>query len=352
MDQSNTASEVSADDNRPIAVFGAAGYTGRFVVDELRNRGRRVILSGRNREKLNALIHDDLAREIRVASVEDPISLDRMLTGAAGVLNLAGPFADSAPPLIEAAIRAKIPYFDVASEPQTIIDVFERFDEPARRAGIAIAQGLAFFGGFGDLLATAAARNLTEIEEICIAVALDSWNPTPATRSTGRSNAGKRRFLVDGKLELLSDPPPTRDWEFPPPWGEQPVVAFPSGEVIMLSRHLLVRNVQSFLNLAPIKDLRDPNTPPPSAAGEDGRSAQTFLIDVSVRGTQGEQRRAIARGRDAYAVTAPIVVEAAERVIDGRTNAVGVLVAGQAFDAREFLESLSPQHFSLELEER
>jgi len=339
-----------AGDKRPIAVFGAAGHTGRFVIAELRRRGRPVILSGRDREKLKSAVRDFAGCEIRTASVEQPNSLDRMLAGAVAVVNCAGPFADTAAPIIEAALRSKIPYFDVASEPQTIIDVFGRFDEPAKRARIAIAQGLAFFGGFGDLLATAAAAGLTAVEEVCIAVALDSWSPTPATRSTGRSNAGKRRFLVDGKLELLSDPLPARNWEFPPPWGEQSVVAFPSGEVVMLPRHLSVRNIRSYLNIAPIKDLRDPNTPPPAASDDGKPSAQTFLIDVIVRGERGQQRRAIARGRDAYAVTAPIVVEAAERVIDGRCAAIGGVVPGEMFDAREFLGELSPQHFTLEIE--
>lgn len=335
---------------RPIVVFGAAGHTGRFITAELQRRGWPVILSGRDPEKLKSAAQHVAGCEIRAASVERPDSLDRMLAGAAAVVNCAGPFADTAAPIIEAAVRGRIPYFDVASEPQTIIDVRERYDEPARRAGIAIAQGLAFFGGFGDLLATAAAGDFATVEEICIAIALDSWNPTPATRSTGRSNAGKRRFLVDGKLELLSDPPPTRNWVFPPPWGEQPMVAFPSGEIIMLARHLPVRNIRSFLNFAPIRDLRDPTTPPPSASDDGGRPTQTFLVDVVVRGGTGEERRAIARGRDAYAVTAPIVVEAVERVLDGRCVATGVVAAGEMFDAREFLEALSPQEFALEFE--
>ena len=345
---SSVTPRARAGDKEPIVVFGAAGHTGRFVTAELRRRGRPVIASGRDLDKLNSVVRNLAGCEVRPASVEQANSLDRMLTGAAAVVNCAGPFADTAAPIIEAAVRAKIPYFDVASEPQTIIDVFERFDEPAKRAGIAVGQGLAFFGGFGDLLATAAAEDLSPIEEICIAVALDSWNPTPATRSTGRSNAGKRRFLVNGQLELLSDPPPTRDWEFPQPWGKQSVVGFPSSEVISLPRHLPVRNIQSYLNLAPIRDLRDPNTAPPSVGNDGERSAQTFLVDVIVRGERGEQCRAIARGRDVYAVTAPIIVEAVERVIDGRSAAIGAVVAGEMFDAREFLGALSPHHFTLE----
>jgi len=41
--------------NRTVAVYGAYGHTGRFVVSELRKRGWTPILSGRDSDKLNAL---------------------------------------------------------------------------------------------------------------------------------------------------------------------------------------------------------------------------------------------------------------------------------------------------------
>ena len=56
------------------------------------------------------------------------------------------------------------------------------------------------------------------------------------------------------------------------------------------------------------------------------------------------------RGRDIYAVSAPIVVEAAQRVVNGLAKATGVVAAGQAFDARDFLKSLCPEHVSFEIQ--
>jgi hypothetical protein len=43
-----------------------------------------------------------------------------------------------------------------------------------------------------------------------------------------------------------------------------------------------------------------------------------------------------------YAITAPIVVEAAERILDGRFKATGVAAAGEIFDAKDFLWSFRP----------
>jgi hypothetical protein len=100
------------------------------------------------------------------------------------------------------------------------------------------------------------------------------------------------------------------------------------------------------MNLAPLADLHNPTTPGPTPADERGRSAQEFLMEVKVR-RGNEERRVIAAGRDIYAVTAPIVVEAAERILTGDMRATGTAAPGEIFDAEEFLRALSPEHISL-----
>jgi hypothetical protein len=327
--------------DRTVAVFGAAGHTGRFVVSELLRRGLTLILSGRDAAKLNAVAEAHPGSEARVASVDDPASLDRAISGAAAVINCAGPFMDTAAPLIEAAIRGRIHYLDVTAEQQAVIAAFERFADAARDAGVVIAPAMAFYGGLGDLLATAAMDDWPDADEICIAIALDSWKPTRGTRLTGKRNTGRRFVFSNNKLEFLADPAPRRVWNFPAPFGAQDVVGLGFSEIITISRHLQTPEIHAFMNLAPITDLRNPDTPEPVAADECGRSSQTFLVElVARRGC--EERRAIARGRDIYAVTAPIVVEAAERIINGRFKATGVVAAGEIFDAQDFLRSLRP----------
>ena len=76
-----------------------------------------------------------------------------------------------------------------------------------------------------------------------------------------------------------------------------------------------------------------------SREDEHGRSAQVFAIDTLVR-RNGQTRRATAHGRDIYAVTAPLVVEALQRIDAGRSKSIGVAAPGEAFEARDFLESL------------
>lgn len=335
--------------DRPITVFGAYGHTGRFVVSELRNRGWKPILSGRDASKLKAISEAHPGTEVRVAVVDDPVSLDRALSGASAVINCAGPFLDTADPFINAAIRAGIPYLDVAAEQAAVLFVFEQFANAAHDAGIVVIPAMAFYGGLGDLLATAAMGNWDRADEINIAIALDSWKPTLGTRVTGRRNPGKRFCFSNNKMER-TDPPSPRIWNFPPPFGQQDVEGLSLSETITISRHLRTPEIRVYINHDAIMDVRNPDTPPPTATDDTGRSSQVFLMDVIVR-KGSVQRRALAHGRDIYAVSAPIVVEAAERVVKGLAKTTGVRAPGEVFDPGDFLSSLSPAHLSFEIQD-
>jgi hypothetical protein len=334
--------------SRTVTVFGAYGHTGRFVVSELYKRGWTPIFSGRDAAKLDAVADAHPESEVRLASVDDPASLDRAIAGASAVINCAGPFVDTAAPIIDAALRSGIHYLDVAAEQAAVLSVFERFSHAAREAAVVIGPAMAFYGGLGDLLATAAMGDWVAADEIIIAVALDSWKPTRGTRLTGQRNPGQRFIFSNNRLER-SDPPPPRTWSFPAPFGQQDVVGLSLAETITISRHLQTPEIRAYMNLAPIVDIHNPDTPAPTAVDESGRSSQIFLMEVIVRKGNAE-RRAVARGRDIYAITAPIVVEATQRVVNGLARTSGVVSAGEAFDSRDFLRSLAPAHLSFEIQ--
>ncbi|WP_409061279.1 saccharopine dehydrogenase family protein [Streptomyces sp. SYP-A7185] len=330
---------------RTVAVVGAYGHTGRFVVAELLRRGAKPLLVGRNREKLEAL--GDLApgAPVRVASTADAGSLDRALAGASAVVNCAGPFLETALPVVDAALRAGIPYLDVAAEQGVGAALFDTYDERAREAGVVVAPSLAFYGGLGDLLATAALGDWPDADEITLAYGLDSWHPTDGTRRTGESNAGQHLVYTGGELRPFDYSQDAFPWDFPQPLGTQDAAAFATADQVTLPRHVRTPEVRAVMNLAPLRDIRSADTPAPLPADAAGRSAQTFLVEAVVR--RGEDtRRAVAGGRDIYAVTAPLVVEALERVLDGRGAAPGVRAAGDVFDAVDFLRALAPDHLT------
>jgi hypothetical protein len=322
-----------------IAVYGASGHTARFVVAELLRRGHTPIAIGRDESRVaGAVALHDSAVETRIASLDAPESLDRALGGADAIINCAGPFLDTATPLIEAALRARLHYFDVTAEQASALSTFELFDAPARQRGICVVPAAGFYGGLGDLLATSAMHGWTQADRIDIAIALDSWWPTPGTRRTGARNTAPRLVLSGGTLQAIRPSTPA-PWNFPQPFGTQEVVEVPFTETILMARHLRVGEIRNYLNQAPLRDLRDPATPGPVAMDERGRSNQRFLVDVIVRNGD-EERRVTATGRDIYAITAPIVIEAVERVCEGSREDAGAFALGQLVDASAFLQTL------------
>lgn len=309
-----------------VTVFGAYGRTGRFVVDELVRRGLTPILSGRDPTRL-AQVGAETGLEVRPASVESARDLDVALDGAQAVIGCAGPFAVTAAPLIEAALRARIPVLDIAAEVEVVAETFTRF----AGAAVAVVPAMAFYGGLGDLLATAAAGDWQELDSLDLAFALDSWIPTEGTRATiatsSRRRAGKRLALANGNLELRDDKAPVGEWDYPPPFGRQAVVAeFLTADSVTIPRHLRTGALRTMMTLAPLSDLAKAGAP-------DGD--QTFLVEAVAR-RAGSERRAVVRGRDIYATSAALVAEATRRILD--LPDTGVLAAGQIFDARDFLE--------------
>jgi hypothetical protein len=278
---------------------------------------------------------------IRIASIHDAVSLDRSLTGAAAVVKCAGPFLDTAEPLAAAALRAGIHYFDVTAEQSTTQATLDTFGNAAKEAGVVVIPAMGFYGGFADLLATAAMGDWNSADEIRLGIALDSWRPTKGTRTTGQRNTAQRLVIEEGKFVPLEQPVAPAFWDFPEPFGRQDVSEVPLSEVPLIGRHLRVRRLRTYLNNAPLRDLRDSTTPPPVAVDERGRSAQNFLVDVVVR-KGSATRRAIAQGRDIYAFTAPLVVEAVERILHGRIRGTGALAPGELFDSQDFLGALAP----------
>ncbi|MBB4692465.1 saccharopine dehydrogenase NADP-binding domain-containing protein [Paractinoplanes abujensis] len=308
-----------------IAVYGAYGHTGQFVVTELRERGHVPIPLGRDERKLRAL-----GPEARAATLDD---LDRALDGADAVINTAGPFAVTAGPVIEAALRARIPYVDVAAEIEACTDTFTRY----AGASTVVVPAMAFFGGLGDLLVTAVMDEWTAADEVHIAYGLSSWHPTAGTLAAGavsaQRRAGRRVRFTGGRLRYHDDVQPTLQWPFPAPLGPRTVLAeFTMADVVTVPSHLAVPEVRTYMTSRAASDL--------AAGGERGGAPETFVVDVIVR-RDGSERRITATGQDIYAVSAPLAVEAVDRVLTGRVRGTGVLSAGAAFDAPGFLEALS-----------
>ena len=322
--------------SKRIAVYGATGHTGQFVVREALRRGLPVVAVGRSAARLDETIAPEVPR--RVALLDDPASLEQAFAGCAVVINCAGPFLDSATPVAQAALRAGCHYIDVTAEQASAQASFAELDAPARAAGRVVIPAAGFYGALADLLASALAP-AGDIDEITVAIALDRWWPTEGTRKTGERNNVPRVVVKNGRLAPLVPSAEVPDWVFSAPLGQQTMVELPFSEIITLAHHLKVGEIRSLLNRSALEDVRNTSTPAPTATDGSGRSAQRFELVVRLV-QDGVTRTASVRGQDIYAVTAPIVTEIAARLLAPSFRCSGALALAEALDPVELLRSL------------
>ncbi|MFY9470258.1 MAG: NAD(P)H-binding protein, partial [Solirubrobacterales bacterium] len=127
-----------------ILVFGATGFTGRMVVEDLVERGLAVRIAGRSQERLRRLSEQHGGLDWAVADVEDPASVARAADGASVLVTTVGPYSWWGQIAAEAAIKHGIPYIDITGEPAFVRRIFEEFGPRAESAGCAMLTAMGY----------------------------------------------------------------------------------------------------------------------------------------------------------------------------------------------------------------
>jgi saccharopine dehydrogenase (NAD+, L-lysine-forming) len=146
-----------------IILYGATGYTGRLVARTLAGRGMHPVLAGRRAAALHE-VADPLGLDVRVGGLDD-ISL----AGATVLLNCAGPFARTQPPLLRACLAAGVHYLDLAGEVEEHRTTAAR-DADAKRSGILVLPGAGFGIVPSDTLSAHVAARLPDAVRIDVAL--------------------------------------------------------------------------------------------------------------------------------------------------------------------------------------
>lgn len=152
-----------------LIVVGAGGFTGKLVVQEVAkcehllrdNSGRRRwAVSGRNNDKIRKALADlpGGALDVIAADLTDAGSLTALTQRAHTIVNLAGPFAPTAPNLIAACVQTRTSYVDLSGEIPLLKDVIDQFHDAAVEARIRIVQMAGWEALPADLTALLASR--------------------------------------------------------------------------------------------------------------------------------------------------------------------------------------------------
>jgi short subunit dehydrogenase-like uncharacterized protein len=358
----------------PIAVYGATGYTGRLVAAELVRRGADFVLAGRNRVKLEIVAEDVGGAATAVAPLDDPAALSDLLEPCAAVISCAGPFIAHGEPVVRAAVASSTHYVDTTGEQPFMRLVFDDHGPAAERAGVALITAMGFDYVPGDMIAALTAEGMGPLDEVLLAYAPRGFG---ASRGTAKSAigmlAGGDVEWRDGTLVSASQRLGRGSFAFDPPIGRQRMVRYPAGEQITVPRHVATRNVRTMLTaatvvpherLAPLAGLAAPlqlalRTParrliskavermPEGPSPEARRRARFEVVCEATAGSR--RRRGVVEGSDVYRLTAVTTVEAALRCAAPGYARSGALAPSQAFDPRDFLDSLAAAGLSYEV---
>ena len=320
-----------------IAVVGASGHTGGFVVDEVTRRGWRPVAIGRTATSLQKLSRSEPIERV-VAAVDDPASLDDALNDVDVVVNCAGPFADTAAHVAAAAIRNGVHYLDIAAEQDPVKHVYDALHDRAVQAKVTMIPAAAFYGSLSDVLAAAALGDWDVADSVEVFAGLSSWHPTQGSRQTvNRHHTGN--LVVDQGRLVATDNRDERQWDFGGVLGTHDVIQVPLSETIVLAHTDKFTRVRSYISTRAVTELLDPTTPQPDAIDAAGRSDQQFAMQVAVS-RAGHTRVAGVAGRDSYYMAAPFIGEVIEQVLIDPPAAGGVRPLSSLVDASHFLRAL------------
>jgi len=171
--------------------------------------------------------------------------LEQAVSGVDAVLNAAGPFVATAPPLVEACLAAGTHYLDIAGEIPTLQHLFAR-DQAARERNITLIGGVGFGVAASNGLVKYIADQLPGATTLELAVKADNQQTSQgATKSVLEVLAGGGRVYRDGHLVPFRLGKGLKTLRFPD--GTFDILPVPSGDLEAAFRATGIANITAFI---------------------------------------------------------------------------------------------------------
>jgi short subunit dehydrogenase-like uncharacterized protein len=332
-------------------LYGANGYTAKLIAREAAARGGKPILAGRNRKSIEPLAAE-FGCESRIFGLDDIAAAAAGLRGVKVVLNCAGPFVRTAPPLIDACLRAKASYCDITGEIDAIEHAATR-DDAARAAGIAVIPSVGFDVVPTDCLAAQLKLALPDATYLALAFT-GSGVLSPGTAKTMlESIPHGGRMRIEGRITSVE--PGGRSREIPFPSGPKLCTAIAWGDVASAFYSTGIPNIETYTKLGDsggrgMKLLAPLLKFPPLLAlgrwfiertvhGPDEKELREGRSEIwgEVKNAAGETRTATLTTPNGYRLTVLTSLAAVERLLRGGIDA-GFHTPSRAFGPGFVLE--------------
>lgn len=228
-------------------LYGANGYTGRYLAKKGVAAGFTPVLAGRNSQAL-AKIARELNCEFRSFALVEPRRICQELAGFQLVLNCAGPFSRTAPALVEACLETRTHYLDVTGE----IDVIEhlaRLDSLARSRNTLLLPAVGFDVVPTDTLAVILSRALPDADRLILA--FDSPGPIgPGTAKTALASLPRGgRIRRNGRITYVPLGWKSREVMFRD--RRRNVMSIPWGDIASAYYSTGIRNIETYMAASP-----------------------------------------------------------------------------------------------------
>ena len=292
-----------------LLIYGATGYTGRMAAERARALGLNVEIAGRNQQRLASLTAQ-LGVNYRVFDADQA---EGFLSGISVLLNFAGPFVQTAEPLMRACIKAGVDYLDITAE-INVYRLAERLGAEAAANQVMLLPGVGWDVVPTDSLAVQVAGRVQGPTALNIALQVPGSMSRGSAMSVSEIIGAGLLARIDGELVATPDAEP-RHFDF----GQGPVLCVPLsfGDLVTAWHSTGIRNIAMFVHIAgdafPQGDLSQlPDGPTPEQ-----REAHRARAVVEVTDAKGAIARSIIETVNGYTYTPLAAVEAARRVLNG-----------------------------------
>jgi short subunit dehydrogenase-like uncharacterized protein len=318
----------------PLLLYGATGYTASLILEEAARAGLSPLLAARDTRKL-ACVAERWRLEARSATLSDSAALGRMLRGVSVLLNAAGPFVDTALPLIDACVRAGVHYLDISGE-VAALEAASRRHAAARRQATMILPAVGFDVVPSDCLCLGVTRALPKTRTLRIGISGLSLLSRGSARTLSRELGAAT--LVRRRGALVEIAPGSLNHSFELAGGERPFTAVTWGDLVTAHHSTGVENIETYFEatpavsatvqanrylgplfrLPPVRTMLEQQaegwvTDPSSAE----RASRRVQIVVEGETASGQRHSLCATTPEAYTLTARTSVAIAKRVLAG-----------------------------------
>jgi len=300
-----------------LIIYGAAGYTGRMVCENLKAYGLDFVIAGRVKDEGRlGLLASELGAEYRLFAADDRAAAQAAMEGIGVLVNCAGPFMLTAEPLMRTCLATGVHYLDIAAEMDSY-HLAETLDAEAKAAGVMLLPGS---GGsvamLGSLAGHAAERVVAPIK-LSIALHVTGGFSRGSAVSASENVTAQTLHRVEGALvERNADEVRTFDF------GNGPATSFPVTlpDLITIWRATGIPNIETFVHVSegafPEGDLAQM----PDGPTLEQRQANRYQAAVEVTGEDGTVVRSVLDTVNGYTFTTIAAAEAARRAAGGEAR--------------------------------